>query len=284
MKAEKNSIQSPIGEDGKENIMKKSLGAVYETDDFSVFKTITGNRTEVEKRKRKIEKSVQEVGYIPAPIIVNEKMEIIDGQARFAYCKESGTPIAYHIIPNLTIDDCIAMNISATNWGMMDYIISYADRGLPSYVLTEKFILGSPYGLKPTLWALTRTDTSNIKEKIQTGALEITEEDYKNGMDIFGFWKNFDDIVTNRKAEFLIALGYCYLLPEVDNDRLIKKIHQRPRDFQMIASTTDAIDVIEDAYNVRAKTHVYIETEYFKYLENISKGLSSTIKAKRNRR
>lgn len=261
---------------------KKALGTVYQTMDFDAFKIITGNRKAIAKRVQKIERSVKKVGYIPAPIIVNENMEIIDGQARYTYCSEAREPISYFVIEGLTVDDCIAMNISATNWDTRDYVSSYADRGYPSYVLAERFLNETKYSLKAALWALARTDASNLSEKIMNGTFNITQEDYKQAKILEAFWSRFDDIPTNRRNDFLVAIGYCYLLPSVDNETLVRKLHQRPRDFMQIANITDAIDVIEDSYNVRARTHVYIETDYFKYLDDISRGLSSGIKARRN--
>lgn len=269
---------------GKTIIMGEHIGAIYRTTDFKVFKHICGNRVEVESRVKKIEASVAQVGYIDAPIVVNEKMEIIDGQARYEYCRRTNTPLAYCVIEGLTIDDCIAMNISLTNWSIRDYISSYAARGYQSYILMERFINESPYSINPTVWALTGTEVANSGGKIKNGKLDVNQDDYTRGEDIITYWGNFDDIITNRKTEFLEAIGYCYLLDCVDNKLLIQKVHQRPRDFQTIANVTDAINVIENAYNVRTRNHVYIETEYFKYLDKItkSKGLSSSIKSKRN--
>ena len=182
----------------------------------------------------------------------------------------------------VTVDDCIAMNISATNWGVMDYISSYADRGYPSYVLATKLISNSPYSIRPSLWALLLKNSYNTNDEIQNGTLDVDEAAYERAIAIIEYWKRFDDIITNRKAEFLMALGYCYLMPEVDNELLVKKIHLRPRDFQMIANVTDAIDVIEDVYNVRNRNHVYIETEYLKYIDtNSHGGVSANIISKR---
>lgn len=264
--------------------MHKDFSKIYITDEYDRFKVLQGNRGEIERRKSKIAKSVEAVGYILAPIIVNEKMEIIDGQARFAYCKENGLPVSYQMIEGLTIDHCIAMNINATIWRLIDYIESYAARGFQSYVLASKFISMSPYGINPSIWALTGTDATNVTDKIKNGELDINQDKYMRGLEIINFWKRFDDIVTNRKSEFLTALGYCYLIPEVDNETLVRKVHQKPRDFQTIANVTDAIDVIEDVYNIRAREHVYIETEYFKYLDSISKGIKEAIISKRNKK
>jgi hypothetical protein len=261
--------------------MNKHIGDIYSTTDYYTFTHICGNRDEIESRVKKIEKSVAAVGYIPAPIIINEKREIIDGQARYEYCKRTGTPIAYTIVEGLSIDDCIAMNINSTNWGIMDYINSYANRGFESYVKLKQFIAESPYSLMPTIWALVNSDLRNVSESIKQGTLDVDQNDYERGKEILLFWHLFDDISTNRKKEFLVALGYCYLLPCVDNVTLINKLHHRPRDFKTIATVTDAITVIESAYNVRARNHVYIETEYYKYLDSISKGLGQTIITKR---
>ena len=262
---------------------KEITGYIYTTSEYESFKHIDGNREEVESRVKKIEKSVAQVGYIPAPIIINENSEIIDGQARYEFCKRTNTPIAYTVVNGLTIDDCIAMNISSTNWGTIDYIHSYADRGNKSYILMEKFISESPYSINPTMWALTGTDTTNNSDKIKQGKLSVNQNDYERGKDILSYWARFNDIITNRKAEFLEAIGYCYLMPCIDNEKLDKKIHQRPRDFQTIATITDAIDVIEDAYNVRTRNYVYIETEYFKYLDSKQKGVAGSIKARRKK-
>ena len=260
------------------------IGEVFRTTNFKAFKHVCGNRTEVENRVKKIEASVAQIGYIDVPIIVNEKMEIIDGQARYEYCKRTNTPIAYCIKEGLNIDHCIAMNISSTNWGIMDYISSYAARGRQSYILAERFINESPYLLSPTMWALTGTATNNNSNKIKSGNFEITQDDFIRGKNIIEYWKRFDDIVTNRKTEFLEAIGYCYLMDCVDNEALVRKVHQRPRDFQTIATITDAIDVLEDVYNVRTRNRVYIETEYFKYLDKISKGFADLLKLKRKAR
>ena len=259
------------------------IGEVFRTTNFKAFKHVCGNRTDdIERRAKKVEASVAQVGYIDVPIVVNEKMEIIDGQARYEYCRRTNTPMAYYIKEGLNIDHCIAMNISSSNWTIVDYISSYAARGQQSYILAERFINKSPYTINPTMWALTGTEVTNSSDKIKNGKLDVNQDDYTRGEGIITYWGNFDDIITNRKTEFLEAIGYCYLMDCVDNELLVRKIHQRPRDFQTIANITDAINVIEDAYNVRTRNHVYIETEYFKYLDNISKGLSSAVKSRGN--
>lgn len=269
--------------------MKKQNGITFLTDELNRFKLIDGNRTDWELRAKNIAKSVEKVGYIPAPIIVNEKYEIIDGQARFTYCKQTKTPITYLVINGLTIDDCIAMNTSTTRWKLADYIESYAKRGWSDYVILNEFIKAAEskgYGFSESVWALSGTDTSNCNEKIKNGEFVLKDGAVKRAEEFVAFWDCFKDIKTNNKAVFFKALGYCCLIESVDKNRLIRKAHQFPRVFLNISNVTDAIDVFEDVYNDRNRgEHLYLETEFFKYLDSmITDGASAAILSKRAKR
>lgn len=64
--------------------MDKKTTNVYETTNYSKFKKMLDNREVSPNRVQKIVKSIDQVGYVMSPIIVNEKMEVIDGQGRLA--------------------------------------------------------------------------------------------------------------------------------------------------------------------------------------------------------
>ena len=65
-----------------------------------------------------------------------------------------------------------------------------------------------------------------------------------------------------------MALVYCFNDPEVDNDLLVKRIHQHPRDFRAISNIEDCIQVIEEVYNKRNRNRVYIHTNYRKHMSS----------------
>ena len=77
--------------------MDKITGNVYQTRDYSKFMRLEGNREVVSKRVVKITKSIQQNGYILNPIVVNEKMQVIDGQGRLEALKGLKMPIDYVI-------------------------------------------------------------------------------------------------------------------------------------------------------------------------------------------
>lgn len=63
------------------NILEKDL-KTYITRDYSVFKYLSGNRDINLHNVNNIVKNVLENGLLPTIVIVNENMEVIDGQHR----------------------------------------------------------------------------------------------------------------------------------------------------------------------------------------------------------
>lgn len=121
-------------------VMEESDIKVYVTKDYDMFKKMLGNRDT--KGEAKIIESIQTVGYVCNPLIVNEKLEVIDGQNRLAALKELDLPIYYIIQPKADIETCRALNIGQKNWGTQDYIDSYAAHGhnMQSYKRLQSLI------------------------------------------------------------------------------------------------------------------------------------------------
>lgn len=248
--------------------MKKVINTVYSTNDYSLFKRLDGNRAVSDGRVEKILKSIDAVGFIEAPIICNEKYEIIDGQGRFEACKIRSLPVPFMIIPALGIEACTSMNIYQEKWSITDYINSGADRGIESYVRLKQFLDESPYSLKINIRVLEGVNAYSLRNKIMAGTLELTDAQIAEAKKILNFYRNFDEIPTNNRSSFYSALRWCYSMPEVNKKRLIEKVNSFPRNFMRIANTADAIELIEDVYNNRLRgERVFIKTLYVKMTE-----------------
>lgn len=243
------------------------VNAVYKTTNYDCFKFLVGNRSVEEERKEKIRSSIKKVGLIPNPILCNENMEIIDGQARYLVCRELELPIYFVVEHGIGINECIAMNVNQKAWKTMDYVSSYANRGNINFIRLKRFLCSNnKYNLNLKLWAMFRTSATNKLKDIKEGNIIISDQNLRDAYDMLAFFDNFYGIKTNRQTEFYMAIGYCYIFPEVDNRILIKKL-ENSRAFVNIANVRDAISVIEDEYNKRLRDHVYIETIYLKCLE-----------------
>ena len=82
---------------------------ILKTYDYEIFKRMKGNRVVNNSHVKNLVKSMQEK-YLPQPLTVNEDMEIIDGQHRFAAAMELNLPIYYQIINGTTISDVQRLN------------------------------------------------------------------------------------------------------------------------------------------------------------------------------
>lgn len=105
-------------------------------DQFSLF---DANRNVNRGHVEAIKKAFEEMGNFTEkqPILVNGDMKIIDGQHRFAACRELGLPIYYTVQEGLGVKDARAMNILHRTWRLDDFARSYAESGDKSY---QKFL------------------------------------------------------------------------------------------------------------------------------------------------
>lgn len=246
----------------------QKINTVFVESDLSKFKTIVGNRSVDEVRVKKIMKSIREVGMIPAPIIVNDLWEVIDGQGRLEACKRLGLPIPFVVINGLGIRECRAMNIYAEKWNLLDYLESFASAGNQNYVRFLEFFESCGFSLSIAAYFAMRSQFSNKGDSIKSGRLIFTEEDAKRSRKVSDYAHLFDDIETNRRGTFIQGIVFCFYDPEVDNDLLVKRIHQHPRDFRAISNLEDCIQVIEEVYNKRSRNRVYIHTNYRKHMQS----------------
>lgn len=250
------------------------------TNEYEKFKKLKGNRAVTEKRKEKIKNSILKVGYITSPILVNENFEIIDGQGRFEALKELQLPIEYIIQDNIGITECVAMNINNTNWSLLDYIQSYADKGLESYQyildLMQEFNIYNISIISVAICGKNRLDSRQIKN----GELNITSAEYYQAKNRLSYFKEILDKYKNITRINLLFQGllFCCYINEVNLHRLKTKILDvlQIGKIPPIPSMNDIMQFIEEVYNKNSKTkYVYIYTEYRKQtMERMLNGIN----------
>lgn len=126
----------------------KSLD-LYSTADLTIFQYLVGNR---ETNKSQINRLAKVVADNPLfnylnPVIVNEKMEVIDGQHRIAAFQKfrdglgDMTRVIYYLIyPGLSLSDARAINAGSKPWRPIDYAKAYAHDGNRNYKIYLEFI------------------------------------------------------------------------------------------------------------------------------------------------
>ena len=246
----------------------------YCTSDYEKFKRLTGNRKVTDARAAKIKNSILRIGYIPVPIVVNEKYEVIDGQGRLKAISDLGLPLYYIVVPGLGIEDCIAMNIGLENWCLRDYIESYAEIGDISYIrlhnLLKEFKDKKHMYEKNIVCIACGTTDYVPTDAIKKGMIELSDDDYEYALNTLEWLSTFADILRRIKgnvSNYYTALAFCYADPAVDNDRLEQKMYMMQAELIPTNNALQALEVIENVYNHKIRRKVYIKTRYRECLE-----------------
>lgn len=189
---------------------------IKSTTNYDMFKFTRWNRAVEKARVKKIMQSVKKHGYITSPVIINEKNEIIDGQARVTAFRELGIPVEYIVHPGAGRAECVAMNMNQTNWKDRDYIKSYASDGSEDYCRLKLLLEEAGMSLPITMCAI-RGDCvfsgGPASRAIREGSVVCTKEDYERAKWELLFLKDLKDVaaaIGGRSAYFYVAMLYAY--------------------------------------------------------------------------
>lgn len=98
------------------------------TTDYDCFKRLGGNAPINMAHLNRLTDAIQKNNLLEArPILINEKMEVIDGQHRLEAAKRLGVPIFYIKIQGSGVDDIAMLNSNQRNWKMEHYLHLYCD-------------------------------------------------------------------------------------------------------------------------------------------------------------
>lgn len=233
---------------------------VYETTNYSLFKYMETNR-DVDTVK-KLTDSFRKYGFIGGSVLVNEKMEVIDGQHRIHVCETLGIPVYYEIIPGATIEHCRALNINQKNWTTKDFVESYATEGNDTYKwvleLSLKYpsisldnILGLAYSSGKTM----SNGGTDAKDRIIHGLLDVDDDVrliVEENLEYCSHFTEYVKIIKGRAFLIYNAILRCKRWDFVDDDRLLhtvfaKRCHKMAEKSNL--ATMDILKNIEDEYN-----------------------------------
>lgn len=255
--------------------MKKEIKS---TKDYSIFKKLIGNRNITDARVNKIIKSINKVGYIPNPIIVNENMEIIDGQGRLEALKRLGLEVEYIVVESTGINECISMNLNQTNWNLMNYIVSYASRKNENYIKLLKLLQEyNDFNLNALATAL--FGISRFYTPIITGGELILSDDIiesaKNRMD---YVRELNESIAKlevNKSVLRQGLLFMTMFEEVDKTSFLEQFKRNSSLLKAFHTLKDCMHSLEELYNYSRKNRLYIYTMYDKLArENERRGMS----------
>ena len=107
--------------DFKDYKSSQSIVKVQYENNHSKFTLLDDNRDIRVRHVESLMTSIRKFGQL-MPIVVNEKMEVIEGQHRLRACSELKVPVAYVISLKASGKDVAVMNNSQEGWRNRDYL------------------------------------------------------------------------------------------------------------------------------------------------------------------
>lgn len=243
----------------------EKVNNVKVTSDYSIFKKLLGNRGVDSKRVNSIAKSIKKVGYISNPIIVNEKMEVIDGQGRLGALEQLGLPVEYIVIDGIGLNECVAMNINKINWRIADYVRSYADCGDEHYLRLTKLMDKYPeFGLNVIASAVFKIEKLSAQQA-SSGRIYITDEMVEDAIPRLEWLREILPYIENKglrldMLERALLLVAC--IDGVDLERMATKVKEECRIMKPFHQLLECLSSLEELYNNGLRNKIYFVTLY----------------------
>lgn len=249
--------------------MCEPIGMIYSTKKYDLFNNLDFNRDVTENRYKKLAASFSEKEILN-PIVVNENLEIIDGQGRFEVLRTMERPIKFIIAEGADIKDCRRMNLYNTNWKKDDFVGSYARAGNVNYINLKDVRTKTrfPYN---TIMRLVNKGTNGLKKHdvLETGKLVFTFKDAETVMRIaksveeikraLAFTKSLNDV-------FIVAVKIITEFPQYDHQRMLKKCVSQRHSFGQMSNLESMLQEFTRIYNykqLKADGKLYFE-EYMR--------------------
>lgn len=235
---------------------------IKQTTDYNKFKIVHGNRELLERHVNKLVDSILERNLLAAnPILVNDKMEVIDGQHRLEASKRIGLPIHYTVVDRSSLREVQLLNTAVRNWTLTDFLNSYVAMGLEKYKELEKFVNDTGIGLSNALYLIVSRGSDNIIinmsspsriKEFKKGELTFTKEDMERAHKIakaLNKIEAYSDPNLIRDREFIVAVA------RVDSDELtdilVEKLQETNEPIHRAVNTRSYLYQMEQALNYR---------------------------------
>lgn len=122
------------------NLIHDLGGGLFETIDYDIFKLVKGNRQVHYGHVKNLISSIAKKNMLEQnPILVNERMEVIDGQHRLHAARALNLPVPYKVLSGADLKDVQLLNAHNKPWELKDYLDSFIIRGFQDYIELKEF-------------------------------------------------------------------------------------------------------------------------------------------------
>ena len=243
--------------------MSKTVGSIYSTFDYSQCKMLQGNRNINEINVKRLVASFEKA-YLLNPVLVNEKLQIIDGQHRFEAAKRMGLPINYIIAEKYSNNEVHLLNSNIRNWVKVDYLNAYCELGNENYIAMREFISDFPefaFSVCDVIIANSTTGTNTPNGTIKSTRIfengEMVIKDISKAYAVANKIKMIKHYYKGyNRMSFVRAVIVLLKKEHFDFNLFIQKLSLQPTSLVDCVSAGKYYELIEDIYNYRNRNKV----------------------------
>src|ERR1700690_547235 len=207
---------------------------ILKTNDYTIFKTHENNRKINPLNLQKIIFSLKKQNMLQfRPILVDQNMNVIDGQHRLEAAKELNLEIYYQKNSEATHQDIVLLNTNQKPWSYDDYFNYYISLGNEDYKKIKQFCLQSNMTISEFVQQFS-TDKSNISSVVKGGNFKFPSEErliiinklIKDVSDVLNSINRYviSDIKIYKSMKLKSALYSFLRNPDLDCEVLLNKI------------------------------------------------------------
>ena len=225
--------------------------SIQSTTDYSIFKVLHANRDVNDPHVLRVKESIEaHPELLPVqPIVVNEHMEVVDGQHRLDAVKMLRMPAFYVVSPGTTITEARLLNVTNRAWKAEDYAKSYADTGNIHYINYQK--LRDEYGVGHSIIISTAYgDSSGAYAAFKRGEFEIADIDLvTERLKFVEYIGSLIGITPSRDLVKALVRLHSTLTAQQLN-KLAEKVTGKAERFKKVSGITDNLRLLEELYNL----------------------------------
>lgn len=233
---------------------KEKINVIYSETDYTRFHLLDANRDA--RTSNKILESINRVGYVSSPIMVNENMEIVDGQNRFYALQALGLPIEYYVVKNVGIEEARSLNLGQANWTTKDFIKSYVQQGNLNYIRLYDVIEnlhGHSIASASGVIANTPTRCGVDSDIIRNGTYKVSEKAYNDALKVSKYINDLADVIDrmkwDRQIVVVTTLAWCLRLDGVDRERFCRTLEIQYPTLNPVVEVVPFLQDLSDMYN-----------------------------------
>lgn len=240
------------------------MAELKNTKSYEIFKQIVSNRETDPAHVRKLVKSIQANNLLHLnPIIVTEKMEVIDGQHRLEAAELLNLPVYFIVDDSINKESISQLNSVKKNWSMIDYVNYWTVEKAPGFDKLSSFISEHPYVQPSTVLNLLSADGSRNTHSLRNGIIDV--DNYEQALEIVDYLKDFRNMIDHAfSRNFILAFQAVVRTGKYDHARMMQKLETQSRSLVKCINIKQYIELLEEIYNYRSHDQNKVSFKYGK--------------------